>query len=40
MVVAFLKLAIDINILDIKAGEVLEDFVWHPSLNVLPKFKI
>jgi len=35
LVVAFLKLSIDINILDIKLGKMLEYIIIEPSLNHL-----
>ena len=35
LVVALLELAINVDVLDVEAGEVLENFVVGPRLNVL-----
>jgi len=35
LVVALLELAININVLDVEAGEMLENFVVGPRLDVL-----
>jgi hypothetical protein len=35
LVVAVLKLAVDIDVLDVEAGQVLEDFVVGPTFDIL-----
>ena len=35
LVVALLKLSVDVNVLNVETGKVLEDFVIHPSLDIL-----
>ena len=35
LVVALLELAINVDVLDVEAGEVLENFIVGPRLNVL-----
>jgi hypothetical protein len=37
LVVAVLQLAVDINVLDVEASQVLEDFIVGPALNILRK---
>ena len=37
LVVAVLQLAVDINVLDVEASQVLEDFIVRPALNILRK---
>ena len=33
LIVAFFKVAIDVDILDVELGQMLEDFLIHPSLD-------
>ena len=40
LVVALLELAINVNILDVEAGEVLENFVVGPRFNVLKEITV
>lgn len=35
LVVALLQLAVDIDVLDVELGQVLEDFIVHPGLDDL-----
>lgn len=37
LVVALLELAINVNILDVEAGEMLENFIVGPRFNVLKR---
>ena len=36
MIVALIKFAINVNVIDVETSQMLEDFVVGPRLNILP----